>query len=149
MRKNPRTYARVLQAIESGRTKHEGKASEATHEAHTTYATIDKYAPGLRYTDALGRSVFRDADRLPRRLHVGTTRGDMVLTVRGSRAASTVGRHANAVKEYLEHGDPSALAEFEGKRIAGHALETDLDALDEQARAGEWDWLQLYEGMEP
>src|SRR5438128_1407582 len=100
MAKDPRTYVRVLEAIERGRTKHGRRARQATREAGTTYATIDKYAPGVRYTDALGRSTFTEADRLTRRIHVGTTEGDLVLTVRGSRAASTVARHANAVKAY-------------------------------------------------
>src|SRR5438046_4903907 len=109
MAANPSTYARVLQAIERGRAKRGGAAREATHEAQTTYRTIDRYAPGVRYIDALGRSAFHDADRLPRRIHVGTTEGDMVLTVRGSRAASTVAGHANAVKAYLERNDPSGL----------------------------------------
>src|SRR5947208_1584854 len=46
MAKDPRTYVRVLEAIERGRTKHGGRARQATREAGTTYATIDKYAPG-------------------------------------------------------------------------------------------------------
>ena len=54
-------------------------------------------------------------------------------------------RHANAVRRYLETEDASGLDEFRGRRVAGLVLETDIDQLEDLARRGEFQWLDLYE----
>ncbi len=59
--------------------------------------------------------------------------------------ASLVARHDNAVKRYLDTGDDTALADFRGVTVAGHGLETDLDALDWLGLAGAIDFLEIYE----
>ena len=75
-----------------------------------------------------------------------STKGVIARPVRGSRARSLVAEHANAVKVYLDRGETEQLERFRGRRVAGVLLETDPNALDELQRAGELDFLDLYEG---
>ncbi len=72
-----------------------------------------------------------------------TRTGLVLISDLSDEQASVVGRHDNAVKRYLDTGDDSALTEFEG--VAGHELETDLDALDWLALAAAIDFLEIYE----
>jgi hypothetical protein len=80
------------------------------------------------------------------RMLVTSTKGVLARPVHGSRARSLVAEHANAVKRYLNTGETNQLERFRGKHVAGLVLETDPDALDDLQRAGELDFLDLYEG---
>lgn len=94
-----------------------------------------------------GWLVPRRADRSYHgNLLVTSTKGVIARPVRGSRARSLVAEHANAVKVYLDRGETEQLERFRGRRVAGVLLETDPNALDELQRAGELDFLDLYEG---
>lgn len=107
--------------------------------------TVRKYASPALTTDAFGRLVATDADRLYRRVQVIGPEGDVFVSTRGSRRASTVGEYWNAVRHYLSTGDESGLARFAGVRIAGVELETDPDVIDELARRGDVSFEDLYE----
>jgi hypothetical protein len=70
--------------------------------------------------------------------------------------ASSVGRHWNAVRHYLETGDDSALAEFDAVQVSGvdeHGqpvtvqLETDPDAVELQALRGDLSFESIYDEM--
>ncbi len=74
-----------------------------------------------------------------------TRTGLVLIPDLSDEQASVVGRHDNAVKRYLDTGDDSALTQFKGVTVAGHELETDLDALDWLALAAAIDFLEIYE----
>jgi hypothetical protein len=76
-------------------------------------------------------------------MNVLSTDGHITAVVRGSRAASLVAEHANAVKRYLETGDTTLLDPFVGKRVAGLTLETDPDAIETFALSGELDFEEI------
>ena len=88
-------------------------------------------------------SEFRGSSRRPtkadsrnRYMLIPTPLGNVPATVRGSNQASQLGRYMSAVGKYLRTGDVDALAEFQGKSIAGHALITDPEVLGSLAQAG-------------
>ena len=63
------------------------------------------------------------------------------MDVRGSRVASMIGAHSNAIKKYRNSGDNTALAKFRGKTIRAidgsrHEFLTDTTSLDRLANAG-------------
>jgi hypothetical protein len=84
------------------------------------------------------------ADRMPFVMKINTTEGVVEGMVRGSRARSLIGQHHNAVAQYLDTGDTTVLAPFEGKRVAGVTLETRPDELEQQWMRGELDFLEIY-----
>ena len=61
------------------------------------------------------------------------------------REASIAGRHASAVGHYVDTGDSSRLGEFEGVRVQGVELETDLDVIDDLAGLDLLSFEDLYE----
>lgn len=137
-------YERVLEALALARYDNL-TIRTAAGQAGVSVSTVRRYAGDAIERDAFGRLVAKDADRLLRLMHVTTPEGGLLLPVRGSRVASAVAQHANAIRRFLSTGDMSGLARFEGKRIAGHALETDPDRLERMALQGEIDWLSIYE----
>ena len=136
-------YDRVLEALSIQR-RDKVSMTKAAHEAETSVRTIRKYAPSAVSRSASGRYRATRADRLVRPMRVVSTEGTIEAIVRGSAVASLNARHANAVKHYLNTGDASVLVPFEGKKVAGHVLETDPDKLDELGRRGFLDWLSIY-----
>ena len=71
--------------------------------------------------------------------------------------ATSVGRHWNAVRHFLDTGDDSGLAEFDGEQITatdegGHGsrltLLTDLDAIELQALRGEIRFESIYDEVQ-
>ena len=79
-------------------------------------------------------------------INITSTEGLIPRPVRGSKARRLVSEHANAVKHYLSTGETQQLERFRGKRPAGLTLEIDPEKLDLLERAGEFDFLDLYEG---
>jgi hypothetical protein len=59
--------------------------------------------------------------------------------------ASTVGRHWNAVRRYLEYGDETDLSNFHGVTVAGHALETDPFVIEWHAVRGDVRFESIYD----
>ena len=92
-------------------------------------------------------------DRYARTTDALTTRGIVRVTVRDSRTASLIGRHAAAVRLYLEgKAGEEALRPFRGKRFrsGGHTyvLETDPATLERWGLGGEYDDLIIGSGQE-
>jgi hypothetical protein len=79
------------------------------------------------------------------RMRILTDEGVIDTLVLSDEVASTIGRYWNAVRYYLDWGDASRLAEFEGEWINFHRLLTDPDRIDEWARVGELDFGPIYE----
>jgi hypothetical protein len=59
--------------------------------------------------------------------------------------ATTVGRHWNAVRTYLEHGDDRKLTQFINMRVAGHLLETDPNVIEWHAIRGDVRFESIYD----
>ena len=94
-----------------------------------------------------GRVYAKKSDRSYHgNMRIVSTEGLVERAVRGSGARRLVSGHANAVRRYLHGDDPEGdgLVRFEGKRVGGVWLETDLDRLDLLQRSGEIDFLDLY-----
>ncbi|HEX6502423.1 MAG TPA: hypothetical protein VF011_04195 [Terriglobales bacterium] len=91
----------------------------------------------------------RPTDRQPRQMNLLDEKGRRVGTVRGSKAASLLGRYNAALSKFFSGngkyaGDESLLDPFRGKRVAGVTLLTDTKALIELAEAGELSFDDLY-----
>lgn len=92
-----------------------------------------------------GRWVPTRSDRVERWLKSYENGSRVEVLVRDSRTASLLSRFANAVGRYRETGDPTGLAEFEGKTYrdaAGtvHTFETDPAALRDAFERSESDF---------
>jgi hypothetical protein len=74
-----------------------------------------------------------------------TDDGVVSVEVRGSRTASLLGRHSNAVQQFVETGDARVLRPFRGTSVGGHRLASDPDVLRRLARRGELDFEELYD----
>ena len=132
--RNRDAYGRSLDAL--SRMRSGGHSlTVAAAMAGTTPATVRRYtAPAL---EQRGRSWHaKPADRLFRRMSVLTPDGRVEVTVRGSRAASVIAAHWNAVDRYLA-GDPNALGAFTGRRIAGVELSTNTGDIERAFLRGE------------
>jgi hypothetical protein len=114
----------------------------------TDPATVQRYAAtALRKDGPGGRYRVTTSDRIARTIAILTPHGEQVVTVKNSRDASRNGEYMNAVRSYA-HGDPSGLAQFEGKAIRvgkmTYPFITDTRVLDNLARA---DALLAVEGL--
>lgn len=88
--------------------------------------TVLRYVgSALRKTSSRGRYRAAVRDRIPRTVQFMTAAGPLSGTVLGSRTASAIAQHMNAVKTYLTSGDTSALQRFRGKsfRASGKSYE--------------------------
>jgi hypothetical protein len=117
----------------------------AAERAGTTPAAVLRHAgPALEREN--GRYRAKRGDRLLRVMAVlGTGGVTHEVELRGSRQASLVGEHWAAVKHYLLTGDVSLLAAFDGVVVAGIALETDPEVIDEWERRGELEIDDIYD----
>lgn len=122
----------------------EGLALTAAAEiAGTTPRTVRRYAaPALERQGNRWRPT--SGDRLYRRMAVFGATGRADVDVRGSRVASLVGSHFNAVDRYLRTGDASVLAPFRGKRVGGVELLTDVEIIERLDAAHELDIDDIY-----
>ncbi len=83
------------------------------------------------------------------RMKVLTPEGVKVVEVLKKEDASAIGQYWNAVKHFLDTGDDRRLRPFEGKtveRVEREEFQTDLDAIEEEARRGEIGFEDIYEG---
>lgn len=116
----------------------------AAREAGTTPRTVRRYAGEALWRSG-ERTRARAGDRLLRVMNVLSTDGHVTVVVRGSRSASLIAEHANAIQRYLGTGDTSVLSPFEGKRVAGLILQTDPDTIEAFAISGELDFEDIYD----
>lgn len=133
---------RALEALSKMRKG--SSLSKAAAEAHTTPNTVAKYA-GAQLRREGGRMVASKGDRLFRVMRVITTEGVQEVALGGSRQASLVAAHANAVKHFLATGDDEPLHRFADVKVGGMELETDPAKLEESGRRGELEYEDIYE----
>jgi len=74
-----------------------------------------------------------------------TTEGVKAEPVADEHERSLVGRHANAVGQFLATGNVDPLSLFDGVAIAGHPLLTDPDELERWAAHGELEFEDIYD----
>jgi hypothetical protein len=125
---------RALHALAA--IRHGASISRAARENGVTPRTIKRYAgTALLQNRPGGRIRAAESDNLVRYLQIPGPKGPIEITVHGSKAASEVAHYKAAVNRALA-GDPSALVEWHGKKIAGIVLITDAKVLADQADKG-------------
>jgi hypothetical protein len=116
--------------------------SRAAKLEGTNPKTVRRYASSAMKRKGV-RGPFRvtASDRISRPVRFLTPQGSVWVTAKGSRDASNIAEHRNAVTKYRRTGDASVLARFRGKVLgtangAFYPFVTDTDVLDELGRAG-------------
>jgi len=117
----------------------------ATKQVGVAPAIVWRYVGAALRRKRNGRVVAKPADRLYRRMRVLTAEGLQDVGLRGSRVASLVGAHWNAIKKYVETGDDSELNAFTDEFPGGKRLATDSLVIDREARRGELDFEDIYD----
>jgi hypothetical protein len=110
--------------------RHGASISRAARENGITPRTVKRYLGTELLQDRPGGRIrATKSDQRIRYLQIpDDPTGSKEIKVRGPKAASEVARYKAAVNRFLS-GDPSALKEWHGKKIAGHALLTDENTL--------------------
>ena len=139
---------RALHAL--ARVRRGESLSQAARAEHVKLATIKKYLGGQFHQDAPGkRWKPTKSDRLTARMNVLTPLGPMAVPVRGSRERTRLARYNIALAKW-RRGEPGAdaeLAAFEGKRVGGHPLITDVKLLATLEDASVIDFDELYSSL--
>jgi hypothetical protein len=142
-RSERRARERALRAV--GRMRREGLSlSDAASREGTTRNTVMRHA-GPAVERRGGRLRAKPADRLARTMHILGPQGITTVTVQGSRQASVIAEHWNAIRRYVNTGNESDLRRFYGVTVAGVELETDPDVIDRLAAIGALDFEDIYE----
>ncbi len=144
VKKRAETYNRALHVLARMRRTRVTLTS-AAREEHVDPRTVRKYL-GSELRRSAGHKARRPtrADRRVRHMLIPTALGNVATIIRGSRAASRLGRYMSAVGKYLRTGETDALSEFADKSIGGHRLITDPDTLSALAQAGALELDQIY-----
>jgi len=115
--------------------RYRGKsATQAARDRGTTVDTIKRHTGALKRDGSRYRA--KKWDTVPRRMAIYSNKKEIVIDVKDSRHATTIGRYMNAVQLAINSGDDSHLKPFRGKKVKDKAggeyvLEIDLDALYE------------------
>jgi hypothetical protein len=88
----------------------------------------------------------RSEDQLSFSMEVLTRQGRISVIVRNSSERRLLHDYENAVRMFraAEDGAEAELKKFEGKKVAGHALITDIKLLIELEQAGQLDFDAFY-----
>ena len=122
---------------------------KASKEFGLTPQTVIRWGGSALRKSSNGQYVARTSDRLLRVLVIPTSKGLQEVAVRDSRHASDLGKYWDAVQDYLETGESSALRKFKRKRITDAngkrvPLITELSELDRLGSAGVLSFETLY-----
>ena len=112
----------------------------------TRISTIQRYAPSALEKHK-GKYRVKAFDPIPRVLNVPGHTGMIRRAFPGSRSASKIARYMNAVRALIYKNDPSGLAEFQGKKVAGYKFVTDISKLKHLANFGLLSLDRLYAGV--
>jgi hypothetical protein len=142
-------YTSVLSVI--SRMREGVSRTRAMREAGVTRTQVNRFGASALQKLKNGRYVAKTYDRLLRIVMVVSNEGVVEVATRDSRQASKAGKHSAAVHRYLQTGDTSALAQFEGQHVIDRkgervALLTDSDELDRLGSAGVLSFESLYAG---
>jgi len=142
------TWDRVIEAISNMRSS-KVSLTQAARDARVSPRTVTKWGKSALRKGKSGKYVVKKNDNLLRELRFPTPEGDRHIAVRGSKQASFLGEYSNALKLYIQTGDATKLAEFEGKSIKGAngedvPLLVDREVLDRLASAGRVSFESIY-----
>lgn len=73
-----------------------------------------------------------------------TQDGVLDLDIDDPAEQSLAGSHLNAVQKYLGTGSVGSLAQFAGRTVVGHVLETDPDRIEDLEAEGQLDFDEIY-----
>ena len=145
---SPRSFSardRALHALADMR--HGASLFRAAHDNGVTTRTIKRYIGSALLQDRTGGRIRpTKSDRLIRYLQIPTPDGPQEIKVKGSKDATELARYLIAIKDFLR-GDPTALAEFRGKKISGVELITDGQLLIALAGEEEFHIDNLYRSL--
>lgn len=130
-RKERLARRRALEVVSEAR-RSKGSLSQLARARGMSPKTVRRASGAFRKHG--GRWVPTSQDRVERWLKSYENGSRVEVLVRDSRTASRLSRYSNAIGRYLETGDPSGLAEFEGKTYKDaygtvHTFETDPAAI--------------------
>lgn len=122
---------------------------QASREFGLTPRTVIRWGGSALRKRANGQYAARASDRLLRVLMIPTHEGLREIAVPDSRQASSIGEYWDAVQNYLETGDSSALRKYRRKRIKDASgsripLVVNLDELDRLGSAGVLSFESVY-----
>ena len=124
--------------------------SKAARAEHVKLSTVKKFVGNQHYQDAPGKRLkSTKSDRLTARMNIMTPLGLTTVLVRGSRERSRLGRYNIALAKW-RRGRPGADAElkaFEGQKVGGHTLITDVRLLASPEDAGAIEFNELYSSI--
>jgi hypothetical protein len=142
-RRQEEALVRAFGAINRFKKGKSKTLSAAAIAEHTTVKTIKQLLPTALVQDRPGGPIrAKAADPYSARVEIITSDGPLVVTARGSRERELAGRHRATVLRVLRNDEPaSALDQFRGKSVGGHALITDIKDLSEPAHGGALDQL--------
>jgi hypothetical protein len=131
---------RVLREVRRGMS-----LTAASKQYEIRPATVRRCLPSeFRKPRGSRNYVASITDQLVRVLKRIDERGMVPVKVRGSREATRLGKYLAAVYKAITNEDASALAEWHGKRIAGHTLITSLRKLMPLAESGSLSFEDIY-----
>src|SRR5712692_2268331 len=131
-----RLWDKVVSVISKMRA--EGTSLKSTsRELKVSPQTVLRYGGSALRKGSRGRYQAKKSDNLLRILPLPAPGGTREIAVRRFREASILGRYWNAVQIYVDTGDKSGLATFQGKFVTDASgtkvpLLTDLNELDRQ-----------------
>jgi hypothetical protein len=144
-RRTAETRKRALRVL--SRTRRGKTLSQAARAVGIKPATVRKYLPDQFHQDAPGkRWTPTKSDRLTTQMNVLTPKGRVAVPVRSSKERSRQGRYDIALRKWRrnEPGAAAELAAFEGQKVGGHTLITDVKLLASLEDAGQIDVEELY-----
>lgn len=104
------------------------------------FRKVQHYVGSQLVRDRKGRIQVTPADRLPRPMLIPTALGDQPVVVRGSRKVALLAAYRRAIMT----GDERELRKFQGKRVAGHELITDIRIIQALLDAGAIEPAEMY-----
>jgi hypothetical protein len=140
------SYYRVLDAIALGR-RDKVSMTKAARSRGTTVKTVLKYG-GSAIEVRGGRYHVKPSDRLPRRMRMLTSQGEVPVRTTSSRTATRIADYNNAMRAYVLTGDLSELKRFAGKTVRSggtvYEFATDRRTVDRYVRAGGVHFVDIY-----
>ena len=140
------TDPRIARAL--GLMRREGaSASKAAHSEKMKLETFRKGAGRFLYRSGRGKPwKARSKDQLRFSMTVLTSRGPLDVIVSNSRERKRLSEYNFALRMFRagEDGADAALKAFEGKKVGGHTLITDIKLLIELEEAGQLDFEGFY-----
>jgi hypothetical protein len=133
---------RALEVVSEAR-RGKGSLSKLARARGMSPKTVRRASGAFRKRG--GRWVPTRTDRVERWLKSYENGTRVEVLIRDSRTASLLSRYSNAVGHYLETGDPSGLAEFQGRTYRDaygtvHTFETDPAAIRAAVERSESDF---------